>query len=286
MKRSHFLTFLLILIGSVMAQAQVQTVLYNGLWYKLYLDQQIAIVTPQPSYKNVTFTSKGKKTTKVVVPEVVIYGDPLDTERIPCWVIGIGSAAFQDNEDITEIELPETILFVDNLAFGGCTKLKKITFPSGMQQLGEGAFLACKSLQNIVIPDSLQYISSGAFDGCKNLKSVEWNAVHCTLTPLANDSMYVAPFYHCAKLSHFTFGDGVEYIPEFLLYGNPIVKEISIPQTVTEIGGYAFAFCKKLKLVKFQSSLGTRASQETWFNGSHPNIESVLMPGESVSIIH
>lgn len=286
MKRSHFLTLLLILIGSVVAQAQVQTVYYNGLWYKLYLDRQIAVVVKKPTYKNVTITHQGKPKKKVEVPEYVIYGDPLDTERIPCWVIGIGVEAFENNENLTEIELPETILFIDNLAFGGCTKLKKIALPSGMRQLGGGAFFSCKSLQDIVIPDSLEYIGSGAFDGCKNLKSVEWNAVQCSLSPLDNDTVYIVPFNNCPKLSHFTFAEKVEYIPQFLLFGNPAVKEISIPQSVTEIGEYAFANCKKLRHVRFQNSLGTRANQETWFIGTSANIESVLMPGETVSIIH
>lgn len=283
MKHLHFLAAL-ILIGSVVAQAQVKTVLINGLWCKLYQNKKVAEIVAAPTYRNVVITSTGKPKKKVVIPKIVYDYDVMGNGKTAYSVIGIGEAAFKNQENLTEIELPENILIIDDFAFGGCTKLQKITLPSNLLYLGEGAFTSCESLQNIVILDSLKQIGSGAFDGCKNLKSVAWNAIHCDLMPSLIDTTIVSPFVNCPKLSLFTFGEKVEFIPPALLYRNQAVKEISIPQTVTEIGGYAFAYCKKLRLVRFKNSLGTRANQETWFAGCHADIESVLMPGESVSI--
>ena len=63
------------------------------------------------------------------------------------------------------------------------------------------------------------------------------------------------------------------------------LKSVYIPATVQWIGDYAFAYCKKLRHARFGSSLGARASKENWFVGTKKlEIESVLMPGESISL--
>lgn len=285
MKRSFLFTILLLCVGAVLAQDRVKTITRDGLWYNLYLDRNVAVVIESP-YPNIKFKNEAS-TKKVVVPEVVY--DELVREKPAYWVIGIDAGAFREHDKITEVELPESIVFIDNIAFAGCSRLKNITLPSDLSYIGNGAFVACKSLQSIVIPDSLQLIGSGAFDGCTNLKSVEWNAIHCSLESLGYDSVssdttYIPPFIRCSKLSGFTFGEKVEYITPYLLYYNQLITEITIPKSVTEIGDYAFANCEKLKLARFNTSLGARARRENWFAGSPTDIEAVLMPGESVII--
>ena len=283
MKRSFLFTLLLLWVGVLMAQGSVKITLINGVWYQLHQDKNVAVIIKSP-YKNIKISKKAAKK-QLVIPEVV--SDLLVEEKTAYRVIGIDGGAFKGNDLITEVELPESILFIDNIAFMNCSKLKKITLPSNLKFLGDGAFAACKSLQSIVIPDSLQQIGSGAFDKCKKLKSMEWNAINCTLKPLtqlspSSDTAYIPPFHSCPKLSSLTFGEKVEHIPSYLLYGNPSVKEIDLPETVIGIGEFAFAYCKKLKIARFKTSFGARAEHETWFVGSPTDVESVLMPGETI----
>ena len=74
-------------------------------------------------------------------------------------------------------------------------------------------------------------------------------------------------------------------IAPYALAGQKGLKSVSIPASVEDIGDYAFANCKKLRLARFGSSLGARASRENWFAGTKKlEIESVLMPGESISL--
>ncbi len=76
----------------------------------------------------------------------------------------------------------------------------------------------------------------------------------------------------------------ITFIGDSAFAGCKSLKSIEIPASVTEIGEYAFANCKKLRYVRFNSSLGAKAGNKTWFVGTKASVESVLMPGESVSI--
>ncbi|MBQ3999348.1 MAG: leucine-rich repeat protein [Paludibacteraceae bacterium] len=82
-------------------------------------------------------------------------------------------------------------------------------------------------------------------------------------------------YIHCPVVS----------IAPYALAGQKGIKSLYIPASVTSIGDYAFANCKKLRHARFGSSLGLRANHENWFAGAKKlEIDSVLMPGESVSI--
>lgn len=53
----------------------------------------------------------------------------------------IGAQAFQNNLTLVEIELPESLKFIETKAFAGCINLKKITFRGGPPAIAEDAFL-------------------------------------------------------------------------------------------------------------------------------------------------
>ena len=54
-------------------------------------------------------------------------------------VTGIGESAFMDNEAITEVVLPDTIVTIGNYAFMNCTNLFDINIPAGAT-IGVDAF--------------------------------------------------------------------------------------------------------------------------------------------------
>lgn len=77
-------------------------------------------------------------------------------------VVGIKSYAF-DEVNATSIHLPETISFIEPLAFNNCQKLRDVNFPEGLDSLGDLAFYKCSSLGNIVIDCPNLKILSHAF---------------------------------------------------------------------------------------------------------------------------
>lgn len=68
------------------------------------------------------------------------------------------------------------------------------------------------------------------------------------------------------------------------LEGQKKLKSLYIPASVQEIGDYAFANCRRLRYIHFDSTLGANAGRTTWLKGTKADIQFVLKPGESVSI--
>lgn len=77
----------------------------------------------------------------------------------------------------------------------------------------------------------------------------------------------------------------VTTIAKNALAGQKKLKSLYIPASVQKIGGYAFADCRRLRLVYFASAqMGAEAGNSTWLSGTKAVIKFDLMPGESVSL--
>ena len=93
-------------------------------------------------------------------------------------------AAFQYNTQLKSITLPNTITFIDDAAFGGCSNLTEIVIPSGVTTIGGSAFNSCRSLHTITIPKSVTVIEDYTFEYCNSLVNVyytgslqDWNNI-------------------------------------------------------------------------------------------------------------
>ena len=73
-------------------------------------------------------------------------------------------------------------------------------------------------------------------------------------------------------------------IAKYALEGQKKLKSLYIPASVQEIGDCAFANCRRLRHIYFDSSLGANADRKSWLKGTKADIQFVLKPGESVSI--
>ena len=98
-------------------------------------------------------------------------------------------------------------------------------------------------ITSITIPASVKTIGKESFTGCSQLTSVVWNATFCGDNTNADD----APFYTMRqKITSFTFGDKVEFIPSYLCYQMTRLAEVTIPASVLSIGNHAFDGCTKI----------------------------------------
>ena len=84
-------------------------------------------------------------------------------------VTKIGNGAFTYCFELTEAELPSTLLEIEIEAFS-YTAITEINLPQGLAKIGQKAFTFTK-LKSIVIPDSVTDIGEFAFKGCKQLQS-------------------------------------------------------------------------------------------------------------------
>lgn len=87
-------------------------------------------------------------------------------------VTAIGEYAFYKCRDLKTIELPDTVLSIENNAFRYCNSLNSIEFGNGITYIGSDAFSYCTSLTSITLPDSVTKIANGAFRDCSSLRTV------------------------------------------------------------------------------------------------------------------
>ena len=103
------------------------------------------------------------------------------------------------------------------------------------------AFSDCTSLSNVNL-GNVEKLSDKAFNNCTALTSIK---LPKTLTKIASG----APFSGCTNLKHIELEDGMTVIPNYVCASTPIT-EITIPNTVKEIGLWAFSDCTFLKKIK------------------------------------
>ena len=199
-------------------------------------------------------------------------------------VVAIGKDVFKNNTRLRMVVFPDTVTKIGNYAFYGCTNLSSITFGDGLVELGTKSFYGCTSLTAISLPDSVTRISYGAFDKCTRLANVKLSqnleqldgrafsgcdALTSITIPKKVATSYKADisdygytggrgaFNGNANLKSVTFEEGSTVIAGNLLANCPGIETIVIPDSVTEIGEYAFYHCINLKDVKLSSALTT-----------------------------
>lgn len=119
-----------------------------------------------------------------------------------------------------------TVKQIDSYAFEKNTTLTSVSIPETVTELEYYAFKGCTSLTAVTIPSGLTSagsLGSGAFSGCSALTTVQ-------------------------------FGSGLASIPGALFEGTGL-KTVTLPESVTSIGSWAFANCAKLEQVSFPADL-------------------------------
>ena len=133
-----------------------------------------------------------------------------------CSTIEVG--AFSYLTTLKQIELPQSLSYINHYAFKHCTglekfvtngnifeiskeafyncnKLEAITFSGNVDFIGEYAFYDCTSLTTLSVPTGSTEISTYSFAGCTNLQTFAVNAI---------ENLPVHSFDDCVSLKNFT----------------------------------------------------------------------------------
>ena len=142
---------------------------------------------------------------------------------IPDGVKHIPDRAFEDSA-ITSVSIPDSVTSIGEWAFSGSARLRSVELPDSVTELGRCAFSHCSSLESVKLPAGLTELVDGAFPG-EDMLSV---------------------FAFCPKLKNVQFSTGLKRIGQYA-FSMTGLTEITIPETVTELGTYAFFHCDSLK---------------------------------------
>ena len=193
------------------------------------------------------------------------------TQLIRCPINRLGSFA-----------IPNSVVSIDNFAFGDCTNLTNITIPSSVRYIGYGVFVGCDGLiefvvdsantrfvsidgvlytageiklvccpasksDNFTIPSGVRIIDFYAFWNCSGLTSI---AIPNSVTSIGWEA-----FKGCSSLTSVTIPDGVTSIESSTFEGCTSLTSITILSNLTSIGLEAFKGCSSLTSVTIPSSV-------------------------------
>ena len=101
------------------------------------------------------------------------------------------------------------------------------------------------SKEIVSIPDSVIVVDSESFKGNKSIKKITLNQT---------EKIRAKAFYNCENLEEVEFGNKLREIGD-QAFSNTVIKDLTIPDTVTSIGYAAFGECKKLIGVSIPESV-------------------------------
>ena len=126
--------------------------------------------------------------------------------------------------------IPETVVSIGDYAFAYRKNLSEIAIPSSVTAIGSYAFANCENLKTIEVSQSVKSIQSCVLKNCVSLTKATWR----TLVSVPDSA-----FEGCSALTDVKLSN-VTKIGERAFSGCIGLKEIILPQSLTEIGEYAF----------------------------------------------
>ena len=125
-----------------------------------------------------------------------------------------------ENTEITDLVIPNSVTSISNKAFSYCSGLTSVEIPNSVTSIGNNTFENCSGLEKVIVRDLAAWcnISFGNSVG----------------------QVYANPLYY----AHHLYSDE-----------NTEITDLVIPNSVTSIGGCAFAGCSGLTSVEIPNSV-------------------------------
>jgi len=134
-------------------------------------------------------------------------------------VIAIDTNAFNGNESITGVIMPDTVITVGGYAFAHCTSLEDVVLSENLYELFDHAFYRT-AIKSIYIPGTISDVHQEVFNRCPSLERV-------------------------------VMGEGVENIQSAAFAYSSSLKFVCLPSTLKAVYSGAFSKCEGLETVDF-----------------------------------
>ena len=239
------------------------------------------------------------------IPERALAATQLTRIVIPASVAKIGYEAFADNAKLTTIVFErgaeEAALTIGARAFANCTAMERITLPARLVSIdlskfivrdGEvstsdikNAFVGCTALKSIMVAS-----------GSTNFKSVDGviysgdgkTLLYCPNTvsgaftvPSGTVTIAAGAFIGCDRITEVTLPNSVTLVGEYAFYGlRDSLTKVTFGGNglnAVVINKYAFAGCTALKDIIYESGSQVSVIEEGAFKGC-TSLESIDIP--------
>lgn len=178
-----------------------------------------------------------------------------------------------NNEEITDLVIPNNVTTISDRTFYGCSFLTSVTISNSVTIIGEYAFSGCSALNSVVIGNNVTSINSYAFDGCSTLSSL---TIPNSVTSIGDRS-----FSSCLGLTSLTIGNNVKTIGSSAFSSCKNLTSVTIPNSVTTMGDDVFSNCDNLFSLIIPNSV---TSMGHWSFEEHKNLASISLPNCITSI--
>ncbi len=179
-------------------------------------------------------------------------------------VIAIGWQAFQNNEVITKVAIPEGVTDIETNAFYGCPNLTQVCFPESLRKIGFAVFYGCSKLASVELPEHIT-------------EAEEWSAATIPYTVMGSETAMSLGKADSRFRIHGLNADlryifsGTDTVELALINADNDIVTCNVPEGVNVIGYRedpftlykAFNQCKNLETVKLPSTL-TRIEEQAF----------------------
>ena len=214
----------------------------NQINFKLLPDTKEAIVISKED---------GKYSGAIVIPEYVVY------DGIAYSVTSIGDGAFQSCKGLTSVTIPNSVMNIGDLAFSFCSGLTSVTIPNSVTSIGNQTFHGCSGLTSVTIPNSVTSIGKAPFGYCGSLTSIvveDGNPVYDSRNN-CNAIIETATNTLHSGFKTTIIPNSVTNIGDWAFYGCSSLTSVTIPNSVMNIGDLAFYGCSGLTSVTIPNSV-------------------------------
>ena len=132
--------------------------------------------------------------------------------------------------------------------------ITEITLPESLKNIDNYAFQGCPNLKYIIIPENVNRIGYGVFSNCTNLIEARiYGKIYSLSGHISSEKMGV--FANCTSLVQIIIPESVTEIEGYALSGCSSLTNITIPDGVTYIAKGAFSGCTNLTSITLPESI-------------------------------
>lgn len=175
------------------------------------------------------------------IPQYAFRRKGLNSIVVPKSVLAIGNYGFQGCSDLVEVDLPEGLKVIGDVAFNNCASLKSVTVPNSVTSLGTSAFSTCKNLRDVKLPENISIIGAKMFFNC--------NLLHKITIPDAVTTIESEAFYFCRGLKEIVLNTKLQYIYSCAFLNCDSLSSITLPASLKKIDVSAFRNCTAIKSI-------------------------------------